>query len=169
MCFRNWQELTIDMLCLAFLVKARPFDKFHAVATCSMSIVNHHLLNLVLFLLWCIKQACCTYLSAFRPCNGFFRRHWGLALVYSWLRGLDRDDWLSKENWWSRQPLAITARQGCDEDEEVKDTNKEKNLKRFTSRRTRLKLRNEWKKNSVDEITSHPLRCWYGLNTFWLM
>ena len=145
--------------------QARPCDKFLAVAKCSMSIVNHQMLNLVLFLLWFIKQAYCTYLSAFRPCNGFFRRHWGLALVYSWLRGLDRDDWLSKENWWSRQPLAITARQGCDEDEEVK----EKNLKRLTSRRTPLKLRNEWKKNSVDEITSYPLRCWYGLDTFWLM
>ena len=114
-------------------------------------------------------EACCTYLSAFRPCNGFFRRHWGLALVYSWLRGLDRDDWLSKENWWSRQPLAITDRQGCDEEEEVKDANKENNLKRLTSRRTRLKLRNEWKKNSFGEITSYPPRCWYGLETFWLM
>ena len=84
------------------------------------------------FYSYCDEQACCTCLSAFRPCNGFFRRHWGLALVYSWLRGLDRDDWLSKENWWSRQPLAITARQGCDEDKEVKDANKEKNLKCWT-------------------------------------
>ena len=156
------------MLCLAFLVKARPCDKFLAVATCSTSIVNHQTLNLVLFSLWFIKQACCTYLSAFRPCNGFFRRHWGLALVYSWLRGLDRDDWLSKENWWSRQPLAITARQGCDEDEEVIDANKEKDLKCWTYS-PEVKLRNEWKKNSVDKITSYPLCCWYGLEIFWLM